>query len=88
MKNIVINNGSNEQNRSNDRQLDLGLDGAPAQPRCSKTARRRRHSQAGVWFRRMRQIVDSGRDWQPAPAARPVQPLLGKALSAEKQLTE
>jgi hypothetical protein len=84
MKNIMLNNGSNGQTSN---QLDLGLD-APAKPRCDKTTARRRHSQASVWFRRMRQIVDSARDWQPAPPPRPVQPLLGQALSHERQLTE
>ena len=81
----MINNGSIEQNSN---QLELGLDPAN-QPRCTKTAHRRRHSQASVWFRRMRQIVESARDWQPAPPPiPPSQPLLGQALSHERQLTE
>ncbi len=88
MKNIQINNhnGTHELNTDSN-QLDLGL-GSDHSARCTKPVTRRRHSHASLWFRRMRQIVDSARDWRPAPSPRPLQPLLGKALSQERQLTE
>lgn len=35
--------------------------------------RQRKQSRAQWWFQRMRQIVERARDWQPAPAPRPVQ---------------
>ena len=92
----MLNKGSNEQNSNeNSNQLELGFSGGPAgEARCTKPAMRRRHSQASVWFRRMRQIVESARDWQPAPPAVDSQPSTlnrsqnGPALSHERQLTE
>ena len=80
------NNGSNKLNTDSN-QLDLGLD-SDHSPRCTKPVTRQRHGHASLWFRRMRQIVDNARDWRPAPSPRPFQPLLGKALSHERQLTE
>jgi hypothetical protein len=65
----------------NDTQMELGLDARQA---CvSRYRRHRGMSRARWWFARMRQMVDSATDWEPAPPARPVQssfiPLLARA---------
>jgi hypothetical protein len=50
-------------------QMELGFNGTlRTSPR--KPARSRR---AGWWFEKMRRVVDSALDWEPAPQARPEQ---------------
>lgn len=70
--------------RSQD-QLELTF---VAQSRSRRFPHRRRQTQARLWFNRMRQIVENATDWRPASPPRPVQPLLGKVVSAEYQLAE
>ena len=54
-----------------DRQLELGFTN---QRTCRRgAARQRRINQAGWWFARMRQVVDSAFDWRTPPAPRPEQ---------------
>jgi len=50
-------------------QLEMSFESRAV--RCSP--QKRRLSRARWWFQRMRQLVDSAIDWQPAPPARPEQ---------------
>jgi len=64
----------------NDTQMELSLNSRQQCP--SHYRRQRRQTRAQWWFARMRQLVESATDWQPAPTPRPVQtsfvPLLVK----------
>ena len=52
-------------------QLELGFGSARA---CSAAGRRqRRLNRARWWFQKMRQVVNSACDWQPAPPPQPEQ---------------
>ena len=55
-----------------DAQLELSL-GNPRVTPSLRANRRPSTFNSGLWFQRMRQIVDRAFDWQPAPPPRPEQ---------------
>ena len=54
-------------------QLELSFDALRVRSTPTTTTRRPSIHNAQWWFQRMRQIVNSALDWQPAPAPRPEQ---------------
>jgi hypothetical protein len=52
-------------------QLEISFENLQAGRSANR--RQRRLSRANWWFERMRQVVDSALDWQPAPPPRPEQ---------------
>ena len=66
-------------------QMELGFDKARVCPSVHR--RQRKSTRAKWWFDRMREAVERGIDWHPAPAARPAPQIgqLGRHVAAVRQ---